>query len=90
MSAIQGGLVWGPISPSVFTIGAVNYTISRDLLTGGVRIDPPGLGGVAGDAQTIRGFVSTVPEPSTYLLMASGLAVLGFWSRRRRSVGFSI
>ncbi len=30
--------------------------------------------------------VNVVPEPSTYLLMASGLAALGFFSRRRRNV----
>ena len=63
----------------------MNYTISRDVLSGGVRIDPPGLGGVSGDAQTIRGFVTAVPEPSTGLLIASGLGALGVMSRRRRS-----
>ncbi len=30
--------------------------------------------------------VSTVPEPSTYLMMAVGMSVLGFASRRRRQV----
>jgi hypothetical protein len=86
LSAIQGGLLWGPVDPSTFFIGQVNYTISRDQLTNGVRIDPPGVGGVASDAQTIRGFVTTVPEPSTYLLMASGLAAIGMMARRRRQV----
>ena len=85
ISAQQGGLVWGPIDPTTFSIGAVDYTIARDLLSGGVRIDPPGAGGVMGDPQTIRGFVTTVPEPSTYVLMAAGLAAVGLVSRRRRS-----
>lgn len=76
---------WGPIDPTTFSIGAVNYTIARDLLSGGVRIDPPGAGGAMGDPQTIRGFVTTVPEPSTYVLMAAGLAAVGLVSRRRRS-----
>lgn len=33
----------------------------------------------------IRGFVTTVPEPSSVLLMASGLAACAFMARRRRS-----
>jgi hypothetical protein len=86
VSAIQGGLVWGEVSPFNFAIGNVNYSISRDMLTNGVRIDPPGVGGIPSDPQTIRGFVTTVPEPSTYLLMASGLAALGLVAKRRRTV----
>ena len=37
-------------------------------------------------AGEIRGFVTTVPEPSTVLLMAGGLAAVGFMARRRRGV----
>ena len=32
----------------------------------------------------IRGFLQVVPEPSTYVLMVSGLAVLGVVARKRR------
>ena len=33
----------------------------------------------------IRGFLAPVPEPETYALMALGLGVVGFWTRRRRA-----
>lgn len=39
-------------------------------------------GGVKGSQTFIT--TSTVPEPSTYVLMASGLMLIGFYSRRRR------
>lgn len=87
VAAIQGGLIWGPIDPSTFMIGNISYTLVRDVVTNGVRIDPPGMNGALGDPQTIRGFVSNtvVPEPSTYLLMAGGLAAVAMFARRRRS-----
>uniref|UniRef100_UPI00398327CB CHRD domain-containing protein n=1 Tax=Gemmatimonas sp. TaxID=1962908 RepID=UPI00398327CB len=34
----------------------------------------------------IRGFVTTVPEPSTVILLASGLVAVGGMARRRRGV----
>lgn len=85
VSAIQGGLIWGPVSPTTFSIGQVAYTLSTDAITGGVRIDPPGEGGSISSPQTIRGFVSTVPEPASGALMVAGLAALTFVSRRRRA-----
>ena len=86
LAAIQGGLVWAPLSPTAFAIGQQNYQLATDLLTGGVRIDPPNVGGALGNPQTIRGFVTSVPEPSTNALMAAGLAALGMVARRRRTV----
>ncbi|MEQ1692797.1 MAG: hypothetical protein ABMA00_16015, partial [Gemmatimonas sp.] len=55
VSAIQGGLVWAPVSPVDFFIDAARYHLSTDLLTGGVRIDPPNIGGAMGNPQTSRG-----------------------------------
>lgn len=86
VAAIQGGLNWGPVSPTSFSIGAVDYVISTDALTNGVRIDPPNQGGAVGNPQTVRGFVSTsvVPEPGTYALMLAGLAGIAVMARGRR------
>jgi hypothetical protein len=79
-----GGLVWTP-STTNFNIDGVNYRIFVDNV-GGVNIEPPKAGGVTSDLQTIRGSVAatTVPEPSTYVLMSAGLAGLFFASKRRR------
>jgi hypothetical protein len=39
----------------------------------------------AADDLTLAGAVSTpIPEPETYALLLSGLAILGFGARRRR------
>jgi hypothetical protein len=80
----SGGLVWTP-DVTTFKIGDVDYRLFVDN-TGGINIEPPRAGSTLGDMQTIRGSVATtVPEPGTYLLMASGLAGLGMIARRRRN-----
>jgi hypothetical protein len=80
----SGGLVWTP-DDDTFSVGEVNYRLFVDN-TGGINIEPPRPEGLLGDAQTIRGNVSAVPEPSTYLLMASSFAGMGMMYRRRRNV----
>jgi hypothetical protein len=79
----SGGLVWTP-STTAFAVGEVSYRLFVDN-TGGINIEPPLAGGYLSDMQTVRGNVSVVPEPSTYLLMASGLAGVMVMARRRRS-----
>ena len=57
---------------------ALSYQQVLAALSGGVGT--PGLNGVSFSAT-----FTTIPEPSTYVLMAVGLAGIGFLARRRRS-----
>lgn len=87
---INGGLIWGPLVPTTFSIGVVNYTISTDANTNGVRIGAPGVGGAPSDPQSIRGFVTTtplvtVPEPGTLALLLVGVAGISLATTRRRA-----
>ncbi|GLC25499.1 hypothetical protein rosag_20120 [Roseisolibacter agri] len=71
-------LIWSP-NPTTVADG-VTYSLILDAVTGGVNI--PVNGNV--DIRA-RGVVSTIPEPSTYALLGSGLLGLAGLARRRRT-----
>jgi hypothetical protein len=92
VDAQSGGLLWGPVAPSSWDIGAIHWTIALDPTIASIRIDPPGLGGAAGLSVAIGGTARMdpsaavpVPEPSTFALLGLGLAAVNRARRRRRA-----
>jgi hypothetical protein len=78
-TSATGGLIWQPV-PEIVTIGGVRYDLVFENVNGqiGVAIS-------AAANSSIEAVGTVVPEPSTYVLMAAGMAGLGLVARRRRS-----
>jgi hypothetical protein len=74
--------VWRPTAQTL-NIGEANYTLIYDNVGPGANT---GLGLPIDQTRGINAYVTTVPEPSTYLLMASGMAGMLAVARRRRQV----
>jgi hypothetical protein len=74
-------LIWTP-SPNNLGIGIANYALVVDN-TGNFNINAP-TGDANPNATVVKAFVSTVPEPSTVALMATGMFGLIPVIRRRR------
>jgi hypothetical protein len=78
-----GGPVVLNFTDYMLSVGAVNYTLQQDF-GGGINMNLPGVNENPA-SRSLRANISTVPEPSTYMLLGSGLAALGMIARRRRS-----
>jgi len=77
----QAFINWNMPDSRFETIGPVTYEVERFGM-GFTSINAPTSG-----PQTIRGAVvnAVVPEPSTYVLLATGMGALGLVARRRRT-----
>lgn len=90
-SSVNAGGTFGPANGAWGDFGLVSFGAPFDVAGGFVNVyaydifNDPGRDALI-TGGTLRIFYQPIPEPSTYGLMALGLAGLGAWVRRRKSV----